>query len=124
MTDALNLCRAALPDAQAFRDAAARAATALAAPGGPVEPDKLDTNQFALHGFAWMSTYVTALEQLLGWAERLGHDGRLSDLEQMILTSGFGNYLKQLKYGIAMSQDEITRPGDLGLDQSGFFTKH
>lgn len=122
MTDALNLCRAALPDAQAFRDAAARAATALAAPGGPVEPDKLDTNQFALHGFAWMSTYVTALEQLLGWAERLGHDGRLSDLEQMILTSGFGSYLKQLKYGIAMSQDEITRPGDLGLDQSGFFT--
>ncbi len=89
-------------------------------PGGPVEPDKLDTNQFALHGFAWMSTYVTALEQLLGWAERLGHDGRLSDLEQMILTSGFGSYLKQLKYGIAMSQDEITRPGDLGLDQSGF----
>jgi len=122
MTDALNLCRAALPDAQAFRDAAARAATALAAPGGPVEPDKLDTNQFALHGFAWMSTYVTALEQLLGWAERLGHDGRLSDLEQMILTSGFGSYLKQLKYGIAMSQDEITRPGDLGLDESGFFT--
>lgn len=122
MTDALNLCRAALPDAQAFRDAAARAATALAAPGGPVEPDKLDTNQFALHGFAWMSTYVTALEQLLGWAERLEHDGRLSDLEQMILTSGFGSYLKQLKYGIAMSQDEITRPGDLGLDESGFFT--
>jgi len=122
MTDALDLCRAALPDAQAFRDAAARAATALAALGGPVEPDKLDTNQFALHGFAWMSTYVTALEQLLGWAERLGYDGRLSDLEQMILTSGFGSYLKQLKYGIAMSQDEITRPGDLGLDESGFFT--
>ena len=122
MTDALDLCRAALPDAQAFRDAAARAATALAAPGGPVEPDKLDTNQFALHGFAWMSTYVTALEQLLGWAERLVHEGRLSDLEQMILTSGFGSYLKQLKYGIAMSQDEITRPGDLGLDESGFFT--
>ncbi len=122
MTDALNLCRAALPDAQAFRDAAARAATAMAAPGGPVEPDKLDTNQFALHGFAWMSTYVTALEQLLGWAERLVHEGRLSDLEQMILTSGFGSYLKQLKYGIAMSQDEITRPGDLGLDESGFFT--
>ncbi|MBT5572300.1 MAG: acyl-CoA/acyl-ACP dehydrogenase, partial [Alphaproteobacteria bacterium] len=121
MTDTLELCRAALPDAQAFRDAAGRAATALAAPGGPVEPDKLDTHQFALHGFAWMSTYVTALEQLLGWGERLERDGRLSNLEHMILTSGFGSYLKQLKYGIAMSQDEIARPGDLSLDEADFF---
>jgi len=122
MTNTLELCRAALHDALAFRDAAGQAATALAAPGGPVEADKLNTHQFALHGYAWMATYVTALEQLLGWAERLDSAGRLSDLERLILGCGFGAYLKQLKYGIAMSQDEIARPGDLGLDESIFFT--
>ena len=122
MTDAINLCREALPDAQAFRAAAGQAATALAAPGGPLEAAKLDEHQFALHGYAWMATYVTALEQLLGWAARLDDEGRFSDLERLILTCGFGAYLKQLKYGIAMSQDEIARPGDLGLDESDFFT--
>ena len=122
MTNTIELCRAALPDALAFRDAAGQAATALAAPGGPVEADKLNTHQFALHGYAWMATYVTALEQLLGWAERLDSAGRLSDLERLILGCGFGAYLKQLKYGIAMSQDEIARPGDLGLDEGVFFT--
>ena len=121
MTDAINLCREALPDAQAFRAAAGQAATALAAPGGPLEAAKLDEHQFALHGYAWMATYVTALEQLLGWAARLDDEGRFSDLERLILTCGFGAYLKQLKYGIAMSQDEIARPGDLGLDESAFF---
>mgnify|MGYP003924721909 FL=1 len=122
MNDAIELCREALPDAQAFRDAARQAATALAAPGGPVEAAKLDEHQFALHGYAWMATYVTALEQLLGWAERLDGESRFSDLERLILSCGFGAYLKQLKYGIAMSQDEIARPGDLGLDESEFFT--
>ncbi len=122
MNNPLDLCRDALPDAQAFRTAAAQAAIALAAPGGAVDSAKLDEHQFALHGYAWMATYVTALEQLLGWAERLDSDGRFSDLEQLILSCGFGAYLKQLKYGIAMSQDEIARPGDLGLDESEFFT--
>jgi (2S)-methylsuccinyl-CoA dehydrogenase len=122
MTDTITLCRAALPDVQTFREAAGRAAAMLAAPGGAVEPAKLEEHQFALHGFSWMITYVTALEQFLGWAERLEDEGRLSDLEAMILSCGFGSYLKQLKYGIAMSQDEIARPGDLGLDESTFFT--
>ena len=99
-----------------------RAATALAAPGGPVEAEKLNTHQFALHAYAWMATYVTALEQLLAWAERLEGESRLSDLERAILGCSFGAYLKQLKYGIAMSQDEIARPGDLGLDESAYFT--
>ncbi len=114
-------CREALDDVFAYRDAAQRAATALAAPGGPVEPALLNEHQYAIHGFAWMATYAAALEQLLGWAERLDADGRLGDLEHLILSSGFGAYLKQLKHGIAMSQDEIVRPGDLGLDEAEFF---
>ena len=69
--DALELSRAALTAAQTHLDTLNIAATALAAPGGPVEPERLTTHQYAIHGYAWMATYVTALGQLLGWAERL-----------------------------------------------------
>ncbi|MBT5943264.1 MAG: acyl-CoA/acyl-ACP dehydrogenase [Rhodospirillaceae bacterium] len=117
----LGLCRDSLDDVRAFRDAGQRAATGMAAPGGPVEPALLEKHQYAVHGFAWMATYAAALEQLLGWAERLNTAGRLGDLERLMLSAGFGAYLNQLKYGIAMSQDEIVRPGDLGLDESEFF---
>ncbi|MDA0787704.1 MAG: acyl-CoA/acyl-ACP dehydrogenase [Proteobacteria bacterium] len=118
----IGLCREALDDVRAFRDAAQRAATGLAAPGGPVEPALLEEHQYAVHGFAWMATYAAALEQLLGWAERLEAGGRLSNLERLMLSAGFGAYLSQLKYGIAMSQDEIVRPGDLGIDEREHFT--
>jgi (2S)-methylsuccinyl-CoA dehydrogenase len=76
--DALNLCRAALTAAQTHLDTLRMAATALAAPGGPVDPARLTTHQYALHGYAWMATYVTALAQLLGWAERLQEQGKLA----------------------------------------------
>ncbi|MFT5182869.1 MAG: (2S)-methylsuccinyl-CoA dehydrogenase [Alphaproteobacteria bacterium] len=115
---ALNLCREALDAAQSHLDTLNMAATALAAPGGPVEADRLTTHQYALHGYAWMATYVTALTQLLGWAERLQTNGALGDLESLILQCGFGAYLKQLRHGITMSQDEFARPGDLGIDDA------
>ena len=117
--DALNLSREALGAAQAHLDTLRIAATSLAAPGGPVEPERLTTHQYALHGYAWMATYVTALTQLLGWAERLQEQGKFGDLETLILQCGFGGYLKQLRHGIAMSQDEYARPGDLGVDDTG-----
>ena len=118
----IGQCRDSLDDVLAFRDAGQRAATGLAAPGGPIEPALLEAHQYAVHGFAWMATYAAALEQLLGWAERLKANARLGDLERLMLSAGFGSYLNQLKYGIAMSQDEIVRPGDLGLDESEHFT--
>jgi (2S)-methylsuccinyl-CoA dehydrogenase len=116
--EALNLSRAALAAAQTHLDTLNIAAASLAAPGGPVEPERLTTHQYAIHGYAWMATYVTALSQLLGWAERLHERGKLGDLESLILQCGFGGYLKQLRHGIAMSQDEYARPGDLGLDDA------
>ncbi|HCP00038.1 MAG TPA: acyl-CoA dehydrogenase [Rhodospirillaceae bacterium] len=117
----LALCREALTDVSVFRDAAHRAAAGLTAPGGPVDPSLLENHQYAVHGYAWIATYAAALEQLLGWAERLDTDGLLLDLERLILSAGFGGYLNQLKHGIAMSQDEIVRPGDLGLDEAIYF---
>src|SRR5947209_19436443 len=41
--------------------------------------------------------------------------GRLGELEELLTRVGLGEYLAQMLGGIAMSQGEIVRPGDLGL---------
>jgi (2S)-methylsuccinyl-CoA dehydrogenase len=86
------------------------------APKGAVETERLDAHQFAAHGFAWFATYVTALRELRGWAERLNAARRLGEIEALILQVGFGEYLAQIHGGIALSQGEVARPADLGLD--------
>ena len=44
------------------------------------------------------------------------------ELELLMLQSAFGEYLAQLSGGIAISQVEIVRPGDLGLDAAALDT--
>jgi (2S)-methylsuccinyl-CoA dehydrogenase len=112
----LTQCRAALDAADAHLAAVQKAVAERVAPDGRVDRGALDANQFAAHGFAWTATYVTALHQLAGWAERLDGEDRLGEIERLILQAGFGGYLDQLAHGIAMSQDEVFRPGTLGLD--------
>ena len=85
---------------------------------GRVSSTALEQHQFAAHGFAWMATYVEALRQSLGWAERLENAGNLGDREALQLQMVFGEYLAQLAGGIAMSQGEVVRPADLGMDES------
>ncbi len=111
----LSLCHKSLESMQKHLNVLTSVATSIAAPGGPIEPKRLIEHQYALHGFAWMVTYITALRELLNWAKRLNNKGLLDDLEILILQCGYGSYLKQLRSGIAMSQDEFARPNDLGI---------
>jgi (2S)-methylsuccinyl-CoA dehydrogenase len=74
-----------------------------------------DAPQQAMHGYAWLATYVEALRQLRGWAQRLGEEGRAGEIEQLILAVGFAEYLAQIAGGIPMSQGEIVRLGQLGV---------
>ena len=111
----LSLCHQSLEAMQKHLNVLTSVATSIAAPGGPIEPKRLIEHQYALHGFAWMVTYITALRELLNWAKRLNNKGLLDDLEILILQCGYGSYLKQLRSGIAMSQDEFARPNDLGI---------
>ncbi|MBT3306567.1 MAG: acyl-CoA dehydrogenase, partial [Alphaproteobacteria bacterium] len=74
-------------------------------------------DQFAAHGYAWMATYVAGLRQMLGWAERLQADGQLGELEGLMVKAAFGEYLAQMQGGIPLSQVEIVRPHDLGVDE-------
>src|SRR3546814_16733964 len=70
LTDLLPLCAEALTAAESFGAAAQRAVARRVAPGGKVDADLLEREQFAAHGFAWLATYVAALRELLHWAER------------------------------------------------------
>ena len=60
---------------------------------GKVSGARLEAEQFAAHGLAWLATYVESLRQLLHWAESLKAEGKLGRLETLILQSGFGEYL-------------------------------
>jgi len=92
---------------------------------GRINQAELDREQRAAHGLAWFATYVEALRQMVRWARALEGEKRLHDLERLILEAAFGEYLAQIAGGIPMSQNEIARPRDLGLDDddvAGFLT--
>src|SRR5262249_57505566 len=72
-----------------------------------------DREQRAVHGLAWLATYVESLRQLAGYAERM--QASLGEIEQLLVLIGTGEYLAQIAGGIPMSQGEIVRPADLGL---------
>ncbi len=118
LPELIATCRDALSAATQFREAAKQAVATLVAPEGRVEAALLEREQYAAHGFAWLATYVAALEALLGWAERLDAAGGLRELERLMLQSAFAEYLQQMAGGIALSQVETVRPADLGLDES------
>ena len=82
---------------------------------GRPDPRALDREQRAAHGLAWLATYVEAIRQLAGYAERLMEGGGLGETEQLLIRIGAGEYLAQMFGGIPMSQGEIVRPADLGL---------
>jgi (2S)-methylsuccinyl-CoA dehydrogenase len=118
LPDLLALTRAAVPAAQAFRDAARAAVAARVVVAGKVSAEALEQHQTAAHGLAWVATYVESLRQMQDWAERLAAEGAFGEMEQLIHQIAFGEYLWQLHGGIAMSQVEMLRPQDLGLSQA------
>ncbi|MEK9672756.1 MAG: acyl-CoA dehydrogenase family protein [Rhodospirillaceae bacterium] len=115
LPDLLILCRGGLEAADQVAAAARRRVSDMCARDGRVSGKALDDNQYAAHGLAWLTTYVEGLRQMLGWAERLSGEGRLGDMEQLMLQAAFGEYLSQIQGGIAISQGEVVRPADLGL---------
>ncbi len=111
----LSTCRDALAAADRFGAAARHAVAESVFAGGRIDAAQLEREQFAAHGFAWLATYIEALRQALAWAERLESAAALGEREALILRAGFGEYLAQLRGGIAISQVEIVRPCDLGI---------
>ena len=118
LSDLLALTGAAIGPLDAFLAGAKDKVRAqVSDKSGKIDASLLEAEQTAVHGLAWVATYVEALRQMQAWAERLDADGRFGEIEQLLHQIAFGEYLWQLYGGIPMSQGEILRPQDLGLSQ-------
>ncbi len=117
LPDLLALTGAAIGPAQALLDTAKARLRAELTVDGRVSATLIEDNQTAAHGLAWLATYVEALREMHGWAERLQADGKFGEVEQLILQIAFGEYLWQMYGGLPMNQGEILRPQDMGLTQ-------
>jgi (2S)-methylsuccinyl-CoA dehydrogenase len=121
----LARCEDAVLAAEGLLAAAKDRVAAFVIQDGKISRAALDREQRATHSLAWYATYVEALRQITRWARRLEYEKRLGEIEKLILQAAFGEYLAQLAGGIPMSQNEIVRPYDMGMDDSdtaGFWT--
>lgn len=84
---------------------------------GRVSGARIEAEQTASHGLAWLATYVEALVQMQVWAEKMDGIDKFGEVEQLIHQIAFGEYLWQIYGGIPMNQGEILRLQDIGLTQ-------
>ena len=87
------------------------------APGGRLSVVQLDREQHAVHGLAWLATYVEALRQLLAHGSRLADGAGLRPTDELLVRAGLGEFLAQIFGGIPMSQSEFVRLPALGLPE-------
>lgn len=111
-----RLCAEGLALADRLLASGRLAVAALVSSDGAIRADLLELHQAAAHGFAWQATYVEALRRLLAWGRELDEAGSFTPVEAAMLRLGFAEYLQQLGGGIPMSQSELARPADLGVD--------
>ena len=116
MNPSMQDYQAALAAAERLFEEGRRAVAGLVGPGGRPDAALMERHQFPLHGLAWQAAYVEALRQILRWAAVLDGTARFGVVERAILRLGFAEYLGQLAGGIPMSQVEVVRPGDLGVE--------
>ncbi len=83
---------------------------------GRTKSQLVEQEQTAVHGLAWVATYVSGLREMHAWGGRLNDEGRFGELEQLMVQVAFAEYLSQLSGGIPLSQVEMVRPYDLGID--------
>ena len=84
---------------------------------GRVSGARIEAEQTASHGLAWLATYVEALAQMQVWAEKISAEGKFGEVEQLLHQIAFSEYLWQIYGGIPMNQGEILRLQDIGLTQ-------
>ena len=117
LPDLLTLTGAAVAPAEAVLEVARGKLKALVSEGERVSAKLVEAHQTAAHGFAWLATYVQVLRQMQAWAQKLEAEGKFGEMEQLMHQIAFGEYLWQIYGGIPMSQGEILRLQDIGLDQ-------
>jgi (2S)-methylsuccinyl-CoA dehydrogenase len=115
-TDPIVLLEAARTAADALLCDAVIAVRERVAAGGLPDAHLMEREQRATHGLAWFATYAQAIRQLASYAVLMVDGGRLGEVETLLVRIGAGECLAQMAGGIPMSQGELVRPADLGLD--------
>ena len=110
-----DLARQAHFSAQGLLDCALDAVRDRVSENGRLNPDKMEAEQHAVHGLAWLATYVEAIKEMAAYARRMSEEGRFGETEQLLTRIGLGEYLAQMFTGIPMNQGEILRLCDFGL---------
>src|SRR6185437_17012485 len=82
---------------------------------GKLSAERIEAEQHAVHGLAWLATYVEAIKEMAAYARRMEEAGRFGETEQLLTRIGLGESLAQMFTGIAMNQGEILRLSDFGL---------
>lgn len=118
MTETIARARTALEALRRYGAAAQVHVAARVAPGGKIDPRRLDADQRAAHGLAWIATTVAALSALADWAEGLTARHRYGDAEALVLALAFGEYAAQMLGGLPISANEYVRPAQLGLAEA------
>ena len=111
----LECGRSAVSEIEALLADASRRVRTRIVENGRISADRLEAEQHAAHGLAWLATYVVAVRELVRWGERLEAEDRFGEAETLVLAIGLGEYLEQIFSGIAMSQVETIRLAELGL---------
>ena len=92
---------------------------------GRIDGERAELHQRAAHGLAWLATYVQAIRELVAYVERGDADGYCRELEARVTFLAISEYAAQCFGGVPMSQGEIVRPIDMGVDHEraqGFLT--
>src|SRR4051812_43772534 len=113
--DLISLADAAAKDAAALVAEARRRVRAKVVADGRISAERLEAEQHAAHGLAWLATYAEAIREMAAYARRLSGEGRFGETEDLLVRIGIGEYLDQIFGGIPMSQGEMVRPHALGL---------
>ncbi len=114
----INLCTEGQQVTEFILESARQSLSKRVIIDGNLSSNAIDLEQFAAHGFAWLATYVEGLRQILAWGKRLEASGDLGELEILIIQAAFGEYLNQIAGGISISQVEIMRPADIGINEN------
>jgi (2S)-methylsuccinyl-CoA dehydrogenase len=113
-----DLARDALGAVETLLARATAAVRQKATANGRLDNARIEAEQHAVHGLAWVATYVEAIRQLGAYAERMSKEGRFDETEALLTRIGLGEYLAQAFSGIPMNQGEFVRPSDFGLDDA------
>ena len=110
-----DLAAEALGSVEALLGQAIASVRSRVSEAGRLSAARIETEQRAVHGLAWLATYVEAIREMAAYARRLRAEGRFGETEDLLTRIGLGEYCAQIFGGVPMSQGEMLRLADFGL---------